>query len=617
MPVLPLRRRGPRVLLLALALVLAVTAVPLATPAPADAAPTGAPMVLEFTATASGQWPIILLGQNGIDTTETVRVKVNLGETGDPATSTEWIITLPGLYSGDDVVAPLTPITYPGPGTYTVTISPLLAAEGGSDTGPWLTLYGAYRAQSGNNPGSAFYDGSAPLTRVVSFGDLGITGLSHAFADQTSFVDVPATLPDGLTHLNGTFMGATSFDDADVSGWNVSSVTATANLFENASAFDRPLASWDVANVIDMSDMFEDAIIFNRPLAAWNVANVTDMSNMFEGALAFDQPIGGWDVSSVTNMGDMFKQTDAFDQPIGAWVVSSVTDMNDMFEDATAFNQPIGGWDVSSVTDTSAMFQAASSFDQPLADWDVSNVGDMSFMFSDATSFDRSLASWQLRDDVYLDSMLDGSGMSSSCYDATLVGWAALSPAVTGRTLDASGVNYSPTGEAARATLTGDRGWAIADDGRVDTATGRCLEGDVAPASAAPAGPQLACLPGAPAVGATVTCTVSGGDPDVEILWEAGASAPFASLAVRLGPDGVGTFAFTVPPAALGQTIGVQLVAWGVDTALPVSGPVPTAVRAGGGPGERPSLPAGAWVALAALGLTGVLRARRIRPTRP
>ena len=49
------------------------------------------------------------------------------------------------------------------------------------------------------------------------------------------------------------------------------------------------------------------ASAFNADISGWNTSSVTDMMQMFSGASAFDADISGWDTSSVTNMQWMFQ----------------------------------------------------------------------------------------------------------------------------------------------------------------------------------------------------------------------------------------------------------------------------------------------------------------------
>ncbi len=128
-----------------------------------------------------------------------------------------------------------------------------------------------------------------------------------------------------------------------------------------------------------------------------------------------------------------------------------------------------------------------------------------------------------------------------------------------------------------------------------------------AAAVSGPAGPVLSCISeGQPRVaGASVTCTVTGGEPWIEILWRAAYNPVFAEAGVTLDGSGTGEFSFTVPAAALGQSVTVELVEWLAPVSLGVAGgPVPTSVPSGRGP-----LPVWSLVVLA---LAGGLLLRRV-----
>jgi len=117
----------------------------------------------------------------------------------------------------------------------------------------------------------------------------------------------------------------------------------------------------------------------------------------------------------------------------------------------------------------------------------------------------------------------------------------------------------------------------------------------------------LACTPDALRVGTLVTCTITGGDPGVDILWRAAYNPVFAGAGLTLDQDGAGTFTFTVPRAALGRGLTVELVEWTTPLDLGiVAGPTPTSVPAGGG-----APPARTATLFALLGLGAVLAIRR------
>ncbi len=103
--------------------------------------------------------------------------------------------------------------------------------------------------------------------------------------------------------------------------------------------------------------------------------------------------------------------------------------------------------------------------------------------------------------------------------------------------------------------------------------------------TAAPSPPSVSCVPSPLVAGASVTCTVTGGDPGIDILWRAAYNPVFAEAGVTLDGSGMGEFSFTVPAAALGQSVTVELVEWLAPVSIGIpGGPVPTSVPSGGGP---------------------------------
>jgi hypothetical protein len=106
----------------------------------------------------------------------------------------------------------------------------------------------------------------------------------------------------------------------------------------------------------------------------------------------------------------------------------------------------------------------------------------------------------------------------------------------------------------------------------------------------------LSCDPASVSPGAVVTCMVTGGDPEVEILWRASASPAFAGQGVRLDAEGRGSFSFRVPGTVTSDEVLVELVEWDRTATVMVSGPlVPTSVPAGQGSPSGPLVLLG-WV---------------------
>ena len=143
------------------------------------------------------------------------------------------------------------------------------------------------------------------LTKVLDFGDIGITDFSYAFVNGINLTEVPTSLPNNVYDLRYMFDRASSFNQ-DISNWDLSSVTTTKCMFINASIFNQDISGWEVSSVTDMYGMFQGASNFNHNISNWNVSNVTGMYRMFYNAISFDKNIGNWDVSNVTDMTDMF-----------------------------------------------------------------------------------------------------------------------------------------------------------------------------------------------------------------------------------------------------------------------------------------------------------------------
>ena len=241
-------------------------------------------------------------------------------------------------------------------------------------------------------------DNAAKLASIDQWGDMEWTTMEGAFHGASNMAYDAADTPDlsGVASMNSMFRD-TSFS-ANLSGWNVSSVTDTGRVFQGSS-FNGDISGWDVSRVQGMRSMFSGASSFNQPLDTWNVSSATNMAFMFYDAYRFNQDLGSWTVSSVDTMEYMFGSSavhSAFNGSISTWDVSQVTNMEGMFGRASSFNGDLSGWDVSSVTDMESMFLIASSFDQPLNDWNVSRVQSMRSMFSEASSFDQPLNDWNV-----------------------------------------------------------------------------------------------------------------------------------------------------------------------------------------------------------------------------
>lgn len=268
--------------------------------------------------------------------------------------------------------------------------------------------------------------------------------ITHTYASAGTYT-ITIT-PAGPQTFSG-FRHSSPFEDQDkfisVEQWGGMQPEELAYLFaycDNVviNATDEPDLS--VCNTIE--NLCFEASNFNSSLNGWDVSNIDNFLNVFRGAAAFNQPLDNWDMSSATRIDNMFYGAAAFNQDIGGWDVSNVDDFENTFRGATVFNQDLSGWDTSSATDMGRMFQLAVAFDQDIGGWDITGVTDVNWMFLNA-------------------------GLSTTNYDALLIGWEAQS-VVSGRTFNAGSSQYTTGGAAETARddlIAGPNSWTINDGG--------------------------------------------------------------------------------------------------------------------------------------------------------
>jgi hypothetical protein len=237
----------------------------------------------------------------------------------------------------------------------------------------WLTTFGT---------ASIYYwprFSSSRLTRVQSFGALGIQSLASAFAG-TTLAEVPSILPSTVTSLAGTFASSDTNLPA-ISSWITTAVTDMQSTFSSNTVFNQPLA-WDTSNVKKMGGMFLHAESFNRNINHFRVHNVDAMDSLFGHAYAFNQPLDQWDVSRVTSFAGIFGDARTFNQNVNIWDTSSAKRMGEAFRNALAFNQPLQNWNTTGVVDMPGMFSGAAAFNQNLSSWCVKNFIQAPSLFS-------------------------------------------------------------------------------------------------------------------------------------------------------------------------------------------------------------------------------------------
>lgn len=243
-----------------------------------------------------------------------------------------------------------------------------------------------------------------------------VTNFGYAFKYCKFLTSVPANIPQSVTSIRGMFLGCLSFNDSNISNWNVENVTDTREMFTTTPLFNQNIGSWNVGRVTSFFSMFSGSGFNNGgspTINNWNTSNVTDISEMFVGGI-FNQPIGNWNVSKVTNMYRTFAFNGTFNQDIGKWDVGNVAAMIQTFYSAAGFNNggsnSIQTWNTSNVTHMGAMFHSCAIFNQPIGQWNTSKVTSMGQMFYSCFQFTQFICCWNVSSVATFNDMFGNDG---------------------------------------------------------------------------------------------------------------------------------------------------------------------------------------------------------------
>ena len=252
-----------------------------------------------------------------------------------PAFISEWKTDNAGTSNNDQITLPLV-----SGGTYDFTVEwgdgsqDTITAHDQAEVTHTYSAAGTYTVEiTGTISGWQFNDGGDKdkILDVSQWGDLAF-GVNENHFRGCSNLDVSATdAPDltGVTSLRNCFRN-TAITTADLSAWDVSSVTNMGLMFEN-SAFNGDVSQWDVSNVTRLDRTFRLSS-FNGDVSQWDVSNATFINGIFQSS-PFSGDVSKWDVSSVEIIADSFRST-PFNGDLSQWDVSSVTNSVNAFNDS-------------------------------------------------------------------------------------------------------------------------------------------------------------------------------------------------------------------------------------------------------------------------------------------
>ena len=354
-----------------------------------------------------------------------------------------------------------------------------------------------------------------------------VLDMSFMFQQSRSFnQNIGNWNTSSVTNMNGMFSDANTFNQ-DLGNWDVSNVTEDMrsmfrNVFLSTDNYESLLLGWSVQNLQNgiffearlssycssaaagardrlindfnwtVVDKGSDCEADSKFVTVWKIELGGTITIPTTGA-GYNYTVNWGDDSEDTNItenathtysendGEYFTVTISGDFPriyfnnsgdrlkiqsIKQWGSQQWTSWQRAFQGCEHLKGDfIDTPNLSAVTDMSYMFANAGSFNSDIGDWDVSTITDMRFMFSGAGMFNQNLSTWNVENLTNADQMFNQVTLSTSNYDALLIGWNAQN-LQTGVTFNGGNSTYcSDEAIAARGNMTTTNGWMITDGG--------------------------------------------------------------------------------------------------------------------------------------------------------
>lgn len=231
------------------------------------------------------------------------------------------------------------------------------------------------------------------------------------------------------------------------------------------------LLGWKFANGGDKLKMGD--------ISKWGALNIS-VNNGFRGCTNLTCSATDAPVISTGSLERYFNSCANFNGAIGNWDMSGVLNMDRMLSAAFVFNQDVSSWDVSNVSNFVGVFSYAYAFNNggsaSIGSWDTGNATDMSFLFRDAP-FNQNISTWDIDQVSNFTSFMLGATLSTTNYDALLIGWEANLqaaypngagyPHTINASFGSSQYTLGGAAETARTSMINNFGWTITDGGGV------------------------------------------------------------------------------------------------------------------------------------------------------
>lgn len=186
-----------------------------------------------------------------------------------------------------------------------------------------------------------------------------IFGLRSISVKYETVLDVTA-----LTSLANAWLGCSSLEALDLTGWVVSSVTTMASAWYGCCALRMlDLSGWNVSNVTSLGSAWADcASLIRLVTTGWDVSKITSLSYAWLDCRSLKTlDLSDWNISSaLTTLTYAFTNCGSLQElNLSGWNVSAVTTLAyAMYNCRNLQSLDLTGWDISSVTAMTAVWEA-------------------------------------------------------------------------------------------------------------------------------------------------------------------------------------------------------------------------------------------------------------------
>ena len=354
------------------------------------------------------------------------------------------------------------------------------------------------------------FAGTTKFNQDLSAWDVSlVTKMASMFEDASGFDNGSSPLnwankTAKVTNLSGMFNGAINFNE-DISSWNIGSLTDAIRMFNNSALtpdnYDKLLISWQGQahnkNIVFWaggsrycSKEAKEARGKLMNADAWNIRdygvspdpscvqpNTTDFSTMWETT------VSDLTITIPTFPGETYNYTIEWGD---GYIDKNVTgDATHTYNASRQFDVRISGdfpriyfnnsgdkakivsinqwgnikWSSMENSFYGCINMEGKAIDRP----DLSNVDHLDGMFNGAVKFDQDIGMWAVDNVVSAVDMFKGVKLSTSNYDALLIGWNSQS--LNSGVVFSGGDSQYCQGKPSRATMISMDSWTITDGG--------------------------------------------------------------------------------------------------------------------------------------------------------